>query len=530
MKSSGHGSGLGKGDGRRLFRIVLPAMTAIAALAGIAVSALPTPYHESQPAELRIELLPSPGPTRLGVNLSGLATYNRQQVYSNLILQSEWFSSRGAGWAPFPEDQLDAQGWIRFLRPDQTAPRPLMLPSAPSHKGQVRCRYDGKGAIRAGGVAAMRDRTAHGFMLDLRPTGPDDEGAWIELTETDPKDPLRNIDCRLIGHPAAERFNPEFLSFIRQFGIIRFLDWQRTNDNLAVRWQDRPVPQSATQAGPGGASIEDMVDIANLTGADPWFLIPYQADPAYIREFAQLVHDRLNRKRTVYVELGNELWNGQFDAAQQAQREGMVLGLGGGDPMRAQMLRYAQKLREAMQIWTDVFADRRRTLVRVASSQNDWPDLATIVLDDADTAEWVDALATAPYVWVGLDQYRVGDLDRIFAQTPAAIDRALSDAIKHKAIAARYGKRYLTYEGGQHFITSDLKLARALQRDPRMGRLYQEYLSQWDARIGGDLLLYGTTAPIASYGAWGLREYAGQPDDEAPKLRAVRQFITRRPG
>lgn len=529
MRSAGRARRHQQGNGGRLARLALPFLAMVAALAGIAVYALPADRPDSEPAQLRVELLPSPTPTRLGINLFGLATYNRQQVYSNLILQSEWFSSRGQGWTAFPPEQLDAQGWVRFLRPGQTAPRNLVLPPAPYRPAQVRCRFEGRGVIEAGGIAALRDRTAHAFMLDLRPTGAEDENGWIELVETDPKDPVRNIDCRLAGRPDEERFSPEFLSFVRQFRIIRFLDWQRTNDNLAVRWQDRPLPQSATQVGPGGASIEDMVDLANLTAADPWFLMPYQADALYIQQFARLVHARLDPARTVYVELGNEIWNGQFDAAQQAQREGMVLGLGGGDAMRAQMTRYAQKVRDTMQIWTEVFGDRPGRLVRVASSQNAWPDLAAIILDDADTAEWIDALATAPYVWVDLDGYGKRDVDRVFARAPAALRRSIDDALAHRVIAARYGKRYLTYEGGQHFVTDDIDLARALQRDPRMGVLYRDYLSQWDARIGGDLLLYASTAPIASYGSWGLREYAGQSEDQAPKLRAVRQFLARRP-
>jgi hypothetical protein len=503
---------------------------AILALLGIGVYALPSPYRESHPAGLAVgPSLAAPMPTRLGINLFGLATFNRQQVFSNLILQSEWFSSRGGGWTAFPPEQLDPDRWVRFLQPGQTAPRPLVLPPAPFHPVALRCRFEGHGRIDAGGLAQLRDREEHGFMLDLAPTGAEDEGAWIELVETDPQDPVRNIDCRMADRPEAERFSPEFLSFVKQFRIVRFLDWQRTNDNMLPSWETRPSLRSATQAGPGGASIEDMVDLANQTGVDPWFLMPYRADQAYVRQFARLVHDRLAPERTVYVELGNEVWNSMFDAAQQAQQEGITLGLGDGDPTRAQMLRYAQKLRDAMRVWTEIFRERPGQLVRVASGQNAWPDLAAIVLEDKDTVQWIDALATAPYVWMDLDGYGVRDIDRIFARAPAAMEATITDALTHKGIAARYGKRYLTYEGGQHFVTSNLDLARALQRNPRMGRLYQDYLAQWDARIGGDLLLYASTAPIADYGSWGLREFAGQPLDQAPKLRAVQQFLARHP-
>jgi len=496
-------------------------------LGGIAVYALPTRPQERVPPGLTVGLQPSPAPTRLGINLFGLATYNRQMVFSNLILQSEWFSSRGSGWTSFPPEQLDAQGWVLFLRPGESAPKLLSLPPAPFRDATARCSYEGRGVIDAGGVAHMRDGVGQSFLLDLKPTGAEDEVAWIELRETDARNPVRNIDCRLVDTLAAERFSPEFLAFAKQFRTIRFLDWQRTNDNLQPLWTTRVTQRHATQSGPGGASIEDMVDLANLTGADPWFLMPYQADAEYVAAFARLVHDRLDSARTVYVELGNEVWNMQFDAAQQAQREGVTLGLGDGDPTRAQMLRYAQKVRETMHVWTDVFGDRRNRLVRVAASQNAWPDLATLIMEDADTAQWVDALATAPYIWLELDGMGAKDVDRIFARVPKAMQETLSGALAHRAIAARHGKRYLTYEGGQHFVTTDMPLARALQRDRRMGGLYRDYLTQWDMRVGGDLILYASTAPIASYGSWGLREYAGQPEEEAPKYAAVRRFLTR---
>ena len=63
-----------------------------------------------------------------------------------------------------------------------------------------------------------------------------------------------------------------------------------------------------------------------------------------------------------------------------------------------------------------------------------------------------------------------------------------------------------------------------MQRDPRMADVYRRYLAEWDRRIRSTLTLYASTAPIAEYGSWGLMEYAGQPIDQTPKLRAVRQF------
>lgn len=462
--------------------------------------------------------------TAIGINLSGLQTFNRQQVFANMIAQSEWFSSRGNGWTAMPQTQLDADGWVVRLAPGQTAPRPLVIPAAPFHPVAVRCTFGGSGELAAGGVARITGTAANAVDLELTPTGGEDEGAWIELLATDPAAPLRDLDCRKAGTPREARFDPAFLTFLSGFRVIRFVDWQRTNDNAKVQWSARTRPESGSQVGALGASIEDMVDLANAVGTDPWFLMPYNADAAYIDSFARLVRQRLDPARKVYVELGNEVWNDIFDSAGQAEREGMALGLGGGDATRARMERYADKMVGAMRIWTRAYADRPDALVRVCASQHANPDLARIVLGHEGSVRWVDALATAPYLWLDLDGYRSGDVDKVFTAMPDSLSRTLAMAEDNRAIAEEHGLRYIAYEGGQHLVTPDLELARAVQRDPRMGDVYARYLEGWRRRFGDTLVLYATSAPIAEYGAWGLQEYAGQPASETPKLTALRRF------
>lgn len=472
---------------------------------------------------------PSPLPARramqLGINLFGIDTGNRQQVFANMIAQSEWFEARTGSWKAFPPAQLDPLGWIRYLEPGQTAPRPLVLPPAPFRTVRVHCTFAGKGELGAGGVARVVSGDARSLDLELAPTGAEGEGAWLTLMATDRADPLRDLDCRREGTSPAARFDPAFMAFASDFAVIRFMDWQHTNQNPRSDWSARTLPRSSSQVGAGGVSVEDMVDLAKAAGADPWFTMPYHADEAWVRAFARLVHDRLGPERRVYVELGNEVWNDLFPAARDARAEGIAMGLGGGDPARAQMERYAQRMVAAMRVWSEVYADRPGALVRVAATQNANPALAAIVLGHGDSAEWVDALATAPYFWLEVEGRKAADADAILAELPAAIERTFAMARENRRIAAAHGKRYIAYEGGQHLVTRDLALARALQRDPRMGDAYARYLAGWREGFGDTLTLYASTAPIAEYGSWGLREYGGQPLAQAPKYRAVRHFL-----
>lgn len=520
----------GRGRSRIMTWPVLVAFVAVA----VAIAALllldATPSRALMPRQSG-DVAPRPA-TRpnpvvsLGINLSGVATYNREPVFTNLLSQSEWFSTSGDGWSAMPASAMDAQGWIRALAPGQSAPRPFFIARGSGIR-PVRCTFSGEGRLSAGGVAQMIGQGKGTADLRLSPTGAADEGGWLQLDETDPAAPLRDLDCRELAVPQDVVFDPAFVASLKGFAALRFMDWQRVNDNPISRWDTRTLPTSSTQAGPHGVAIEHMVALANAVGADPWFVMPYAAEAEYIRNFARYVRANLAPDRTVYVELGNEVWNDMFPAAQQARREGLALGMGGGDPFRAQMARYAQKSRDALKLWTEAYADRTERLVRVVSTVNAFPDSAEMVLGDGDTARWVDALSTAPYIHLGTGGRgsSPADVDWVFAQMDKAIRETMDFAQRNRVIADRHGKRFIAYEGGQHLVMQDLDFAARIQRDPRMERVYARYLEEWQSRFGDRMMLYASTAPISHYGSWGLREYAGQPIAETPKVRAVQRFL-----
>jgi hypothetical protein len=126
------------------------------ALALAAIACFAANSRAGSTDQMETPLPPPPdAQTELGINLFGLANFNRHQVYLNLITQSEWFSSQGQGWKLMPAAQLDQNGWVRNLQPGQTAPRPLMLPPAPFRRVDIRCEYKVK-SHRAGSRASRR--------------------------------------------------------------------------------------------------------------------------------------------------------------------------------------------------------------------------------------------------------------------------------------------------------------------------------------------------------------------------------------
>jgi hypothetical protein len=60
-----------------------------------------------------------------------------------------------------------------------------------------------------------------------------------------------------------------------------------------------------------------------------------------------------------------------------------------------------------------------------------------------------------------------------------------------------------------------------------MGLLYDRYFADWKAITPDLFTVYSATGAISQYGAWRIREYAGQPISETPKRRAVHDAIAR---
>ncbi|SNT26039.1 hypothetical protein SAMN06295912_1851, partial [Sphingomonas laterariae] len=340
-------------------------------------------------------------------------------------------------------------------------------------------------------------------------------------SRTDVADPVRQLDCREKTASATARFSPAFLASVRGYKVLRFMDWQSTNANVAVTWATRPQLLTQNQASKMGASVEYMVALANEAGIDPWFTMPWNADEDYQRRFATYVRDNLAPGRKAYVEMSNEVWNWSFPVTTQAKNEGLSMGLATNEA-EALLRRYAQKSTWMHKIWSQVFASDMKRLVRVIATQNANPWAAEQVLKFEDTAQNFDALATAPYFGGGTfsgSRAAITDLTNIFTFLDADIDAVLAKAAQNKAVATRYGKRYIAYEGGQHVVhASNVELVRSINRDPRMYTLYQRYLATWKAQIGDAMTLYNNTGPVSQWGAWGLREYAGQPIAETPKL------------
>lgn len=460
-------------------------------------------------------------PTTIGVGLSQPTYFLRTRTLANLAAAANWGASDHRKLGP---EEVDNNGNIKRV-PDGVALYRLMTsPNVGSRAVTIRCTWKGKGIFKPVGRRVQNvsygTRTFTLTMNNDQSGGQSGGNVMLNVASVDPSDPIRDIDCREPDLPANARFDPQYVDSLRGFKVIRFMDWQNTNQNMPVTWATRRLPNAIDTTNADGVAIEDMIALAKQAGADPWFNMPWNADDEYYERFARLVHDTLPADRTVYVELANEVWNMAFPVSRQALEEGKAAKLSSND-YAAGLYRYAEKTAHVMDIWAKVYADRPGKLVRVAACQNG-PSCPSEVLGYRDTARHVDALATAPYFGGRLSREPFTTADEVFARIDAEIDWTLDLALKAKEVAARYHKRYITYEAGQHLVYRDQALEEQVERDPRMYNAYKRYLEIWRTKIGDTITLFQSSGPISRYGAWGLVEYVGQPLSEAPKMRAVR--------
>ena len=467
---------------------------------------------------------PTAARDRLGINVAGLASFSGEQTFANQAAVLEWRDANN-GWGYVAADRL-RDGTPASIEPGHPLLAFLTPPTA-AWRGQApetRCTWAGTGSFTIGGASVTSTGT-RSITFRWPNTKTPVQTVSVTISATDAADPVRSIDCREPGETGT--FAAQFLNYLKPFGVLRFLDWSSANGNPgSVTWATRA--HNGVNAAPGsdGTALEYQIGLANAANASPWFTVPWNADADYHRRMAQLVHDSVPAGKPVYVEVSNEVWNYQFGQAHQAQKEGLDRKLS-QNGFSANLARYAQKITEVMPIWAEVFRDRPKDLVRVAATQgaNVWVGQQILEWNNSAVVPHIDAVAIAPYFQVDPVSMTGSQASNMALVAAEAKKQIAVSAMAYKTMVSRYGKRLVTYEGGQHQLDPDNQTRlEAMNRDPAMQAIYRQYLTDWNALTGDLFTLYAATGPISRFGAWGVREYAGQPISETPKLRGVMDY------
>jgi len=527
----------------------------------------------------------------VGINVGGIADWSTEWVFADLFKTARgWISQHHPDYRPssvFRWDtdtpqNLTADGYPRSLPLGFTVST-LMARSVRRRlpDGIYTVTYRGSGrflfGMDASVVSERKGRIEVRVVLSLVR----DNGIFLQLLETDPADPVRDVRVAMPG--MADRvadgavFHPVFLRFLRQFGSARFMDLQHTNDATGqVEWaRDRPRETAASwgagwkgkvPGGDAGVPLSLLLDLANQAGTDPWLCVPHAASDAYVRAFARLVRDRLAGHLVAYVARSNERWNPLFPAARHDEERAAAMGLPTSHAY------HGVRSERIFDIFEEEFgaAERRRRLVLVVDTQSvsTWVT-SSIFAGSATLAAKADALGVTAYVdcgGLGASSRAVATagmsvgaiLDACEAELPA-MDRQWRDQVDvlRRIVPAEHWKSgnrtaaeqrsllstsplpLVTYEAGPALVES-AAIARgyetpgltdkliAATRHPRMEVVYRRYLDAFGRlglaggrRASMPYFHFSSVGLPSKYGSWGLIESSAMPVDASPKGRAL---------
>jgi hypothetical protein len=511
----------------------------------------------------------------LGTNLAGIHDWSTELPFMDSFKSARlWLTqcspdqSCSDSWDTQEQKKLnlDEHGWVKSL-PDSKDTAKYRQVSALLHReiprypgGKYVVLYNGEGEITYK-LDAKKDEAASRLGRDLIDVIPSRQGILLTIAATDPHKTgnyIRNIHVVPLDYESrfkTEIFNPLFLERIKRFGAIRFMDWMRTNDSQQKTWRDRPQVEDATYS-EKGAPVEIMIELANRMRAHPWFNMPHMADDDYMRNFAQLVKQRLDPQLSVYVEFSNEVWNWTFPQSHYALAQGKARW---GDKGDAFMQWYGMRVAQMSDIWKSVFDNQRHRLISIISTQTAWRGLEASVLD---CSLWV-AEGNKPCYQHGIDAYAItgyftGNISS--GENQGTVESWLKDGDKgfgraftqmrqggilskqkdddsvvatgelfkyHQQVAKQKGLTLVAYEGGQSLVNPNSeKLTNffiALNRHPEMAKLYNQLLDQWVATNGTMFMHFSDIIQPSKWGSWGMLEHVDQ--ERSPKYDALMNFV-----
>jgi hypothetical protein len=524
----------------------------------------------------------------MGTNLAGVSYWTSELPFLDNFKTCAGFSTHNAAGTETNEEQymnLDANGWPMSLtavneptRQQFTQLSTLILRNLPNTPngtypaGQYVVRYQGQGTITYAFDAVKVANLSTPGRDVINVANPTSGGIWITITATDPNHTgnyLKNIQVVKAEQESAliagQVFNPYFLNLVRNFRVLRFMDWFNTNGSTLSSWSSRPQQTYMTWATPSGVPYEVAVQLANAISADAWINIPVMADDNYITQFATLVHTQLGGTQKVYVEFSNEVWNSGFPQYGYANAQGRLVWPNAGSGADYGNNWYGMRVAQSCDIWKSVWGSDASRVVCVMGAQGANPWTATEALGcalwtgtgNAPCANHgIGAVAIAPYfggsvpaAWTSQPD---GGLTMLFASLYAQNDpsipvggwiaHAIQRIAAYPAAIAQYHLPLIAYEGGQGFQSFPhgmnanntpnalTNLCIAANSDPRMQAAYTQYLQGWKTSGGQMFVHFNDIGTYSQFGEWGLLQSIMQTTSPLtsapPKWQALQSFIS----
>lgn len=501
----------------------------------------------------------------LALGLSGLNEHGPARPFLDVLKHGRiWQAERTSGRGYDTRDliaagHVGADGWVKSIPADAKGGRILSAQiwgasGAPDSQifGEFRLRWQGIGkigtALGASVLSQVQGATSGEARINVH------GGEWqLSVLSVDAQSPMKEMTLVRVDQTAAfdagAIFDPDYLAVLEPARLIRFMDWQATNNSTIATWSDRKRRGGLERT---GVAIEDMVELCNQTGCDGWFNVPHLADPDFITRMATYIRDTLDPTLKAYFEYSNENWNFSFQQVSWSlERSATVWGSSGG----AGYINWtAKKAAEAMKIITNVFAGKLSRLVRVCGTQSVSPGITQALLEAPlwkqfepdkwfDPMPFYDVVAGTTYFGgshVGNEALRNrlltaidrGDTDPAFDAQEwffnEHMDSTLVDGMPrvkqswrgHRSYCKSVGKAFIAYEGGQHIHHSFAVQGITNEQLDRLTTFMVDFVaSQWMADLyarsyldwaeagvsDGPYMQFGDVDKPSKYGSWHFR-------------------------
>jgi len=507
----------------------------------------------------------------LGINTADVREDTSSVQFLNLFKSAIPFNET-VPWGSSKEVEYDKHGWPTDLKGGKAGTKFLnRLPEGTIENGFYTVLYDGEGEIFYGNDARLVVHRPNRDIIEIKAGKDKILNASLFIKKTSKDNYIKNIrilpeggicngkphikvktpeDCANGEYLAFDKneenilFNPDYLNFMKDFQVIRFMNMQGMTRNPVESWNTRNTPEKATWGGRAGtysrgAPVEVMVALANQVNAHPWFSMPYKANDDYMRKFAEYVKANLDPDLKAYIEYSNEVWNPIFVHHDYAIEQGLEVKLD-SEKSPAGYKWYSRRSVEVFKIWEDVFGGNEQ-LIRVMGSWASNQNMSSQILAFEDAYKHTDAIAIGPYVSAHPEELRKAEnTDDVFRMmmdkdSKWGMKTIISYIKKQEKVATSFGVDLLAYEGGQHLVDWDTRkveqhpnpLLYAANRDPRMGIVYDELMNEWK-RAGGKLFVAFSAPRIYSwYGSWGIKEHIRQAREDAPKYDSLLRYLER---
>lgn len=482
-----------------------------------------------------------------GINLAAIADWSAELPYVDVFKGSRaWISQDyfpGKDWDTATPQHLSADYPSRLSENQRLGT--MMIRDLKEHvpAGVYVVLYDGDGVLTFSMDVVAVKRAVGRIEVTVSPSSGLNNGLFLIVERTNPADPVRNIRVFMPGYEDwPVPFHPFFLDLIKNYKVLRFMDWANTNGAEYSNWNQRSRNDTRSYSSaskmPGsdgsgaGAPVEDMILLANIIGSSPWFNMPHLADDDFVLRYATLVKQNLRPDVKIYVEYSNEVWGTLFKGGQYAQQQGLALGLASSNA-DARFCFYVKRSSEIFTIWKTVFGPAAATRLEfVYASQSVNADVTRRMLRCAARLRVetnATMIAVAPY-FGSYDHNRDTDLD-VFMNTtlPQQIAGISSTIREHFTLASSIGMSLVTYESGQGLHGSGTNDDRAIlaNRDPRMGDLYVNYFEMLRSVNVSLMIQFSSAGLYNTEMCWGLMEAADQDPKNSPKYIGLQRYINK---